>query len=95
MTPPETLAELFVSLAPTAPGGCCRVLLSVPGNEPVQLGPHANPALARAELRAVRRFVAAAIRAGRGRAPTGPGRRRSGQARSSDTTGGVPCRPPP
>ena len=79
MTSPEELADLFVSLADSGPGGRPYVLLALPGGTPVRLRPHANPGIVRGEVAAVRRFIASAIRAGRAGAPTNdPVARRSG-----------------
>jgi len=61
----EEMAEQCVTLAAGRPGGGHRVRLAIPGEAPVLLGLHQNPAVARDEATAVRRFTAAVIRAGR------------------------------
>lgn len=72
MPSPEELAGQFVGLALGGPGGCHRVCLTVPGGDPVRLGSHLNPTVARDEAEAVRRFVAAVIRAADAAARTHP-----------------------
>ena len=66
---PEELARQFVSVYSHGPGGCYGVRLAAPGSAPVVLGWTPNPAVVRERAEAVRRFVAAAIRAGRGVTP--------------------------